>query len=117
MEAYHGRKPVFKGNEEKMNLRPRNNNMDAFDMLIKDASSKPNNKDEEIIYDENIVLSIPELSKNIRPRKASTRNTLKVNIPIPHFEINNFQSTTNEKEDKVNIKIIYYIYMNICLII
>jgi len=46
MEAYHGRKPVFKGSEEKMNLRPRNNNnMDAFDILIKDVSSKPNNKD------------------------------------------------------------------------
>lgn len=101
MEAYHGRKPVFKGNEEKMNLRPRNNNMDAFDILIKDVSTKPNNKDEEIIYDENFILSIPELSKNIKPRKVSTRNILKVNIPIPHFEILNFQSIPNETEDMV----------------
>ncbi|ORX51497.1 hypothetical protein BCR36DRAFT_351352 [Piromyces finnis] len=102
MNSYHGRKPVFNGNEEKMSLRPRNNNntIDTFDTLTKDISTKLNSKKEEILYDENIVLSIPELSKNIKPRKASIRNNFKVNIPIPHFEVHDFTTILNEAEDK-----------------
>jgi len=50
MDSYHGRKPVFKGNEEKMSLRPRNNNaIDPFDTLIKDVTTKPTKKEGDYV--------------------------------------------------------------------
>lgn len=105
MDSYNGRKPILKGNEEKMTLRPRSNINEMLDVLIKENLTKDHSKEENFYYNEDCVLSIPELSKNIKPKKYS-RKGIKENIPIPPYEICNFQNNipnnSNNKEEDIS---------------
>jgi len=104
MDNYNGRKPAPNDNTEKMILRPRNNIVNLVDILLDDLFTKSTIKNDKPNFDENVTISIPEISKNIYNKsRKSVRNNFKENIPIPYFKIHNYQNEI-EKSNKLEIK-------------